>query len=353
MGQDTTAQRDVPDRLPSSVLRLLAPERRRAVMRALMDEPNATHRIDDIVNAIEETYGDGGEGRPTGRTSGPRSTTRTCRNSTTRKSSSTTPTTEPSSIAATRTYRTVGRPDRPDRRRLTVDRTRETLSLTRPRPKPSAEVGFSGGACTSSLRATCPDWTSPGPRRSRASARTSTCTGEARLVRADEVVARDAAVDDVVDDAPVDDVVDVEVHVGFDDALPPVGRVAVFERERAADGPAVDLTDVRADDALGRPLVQVGDEVGRQWVPLVLFLVSLAHLVDDGAGGVDAAFLDDAVGVPGVADVLAFVAAEPVEQRVRPVRQVDDVGEVRRRLVAAPRERARIAVARASVRTWT
>jgi hypothetical protein len=31
-------------------------------MRALMDEPNATHRIDDIVNAIEETYGDGGEG---------------------------------------------------------------------------------------------------------------------------------------------------------------------------------------------------------------------------------------------------------------------------------------------------
>jgi len=68
-----------------------------------MDEPNATHRIDDIVNAIEETYGDGGEGRPTGRTSGPRSTTRTCRNSTTRKSSSTTPTTEPSSIAATRT----------------------------------------------------------------------------------------------------------------------------------------------------------------------------------------------------------------------------------------------------------
>lgn len=61
MGQDTTAQRDVPDRLPSSVLRLLAPERRRAVMRALMDEPNTTHRIDDIVNAIEETYDVGEE----------------------------------------------------------------------------------------------------------------------------------------------------------------------------------------------------------------------------------------------------------------------------------------------------
>ncbi|WP_143117759.1 DUF7344 domain-containing protein [Halomicrobium zhouii] len=61
MGQDTTARRDAPDRLPSSVLRLLAPERRRAVMRALMEEPNATHRIEDIVNAIEETYGDIGE----------------------------------------------------------------------------------------------------------------------------------------------------------------------------------------------------------------------------------------------------------------------------------------------------
>ncbi|SFS10760.1 hypothetical protein SAMN05216559_3800 [Halomicrobium zhouii] len=30
-------------------------------MRALMEEPNATHRIEDIVNAIEETYGDIGE----------------------------------------------------------------------------------------------------------------------------------------------------------------------------------------------------------------------------------------------------------------------------------------------------
>ena len=58
MGQNNTASRNVPDRLPSSVLRLLAPERRRAVMRALMEEPNATHRVDDIVNAIQETYED-------------------------------------------------------------------------------------------------------------------------------------------------------------------------------------------------------------------------------------------------------------------------------------------------------
>ena len=58
MGQDNTVQREVPDRLPSSVLRLLAPERRRAVMRALMEEPNATHRVDDIVNAIQKTYSD-------------------------------------------------------------------------------------------------------------------------------------------------------------------------------------------------------------------------------------------------------------------------------------------------------
>lgn len=58
MGHDTAATREVPDRLPSSVLRLLAPERRRAVMRALMEDPNATHRVDDIVNAIQETYGE-------------------------------------------------------------------------------------------------------------------------------------------------------------------------------------------------------------------------------------------------------------------------------------------------------
>ena len=67
MGQDNTAPREIPDRLPSSVLRLLAPERRRAVMRALMEEPNATHRVDDIVSAIQETYEDSSKG-PSNRT---------------------------------------------------------------------------------------------------------------------------------------------------------------------------------------------------------------------------------------------------------------------------------------------
>ena len=61
MKQDDTAAREVPDQLPSSVLRLLAPERRRAVMRALMEEPNATHRVDDIVSAIQETHGEVGD----------------------------------------------------------------------------------------------------------------------------------------------------------------------------------------------------------------------------------------------------------------------------------------------------
>lgn len=58
MAEDNSSSGTVPDRLPSSVLRLLAPERRRAVMRALMEEPNATHRIDDIVTAIQQTYDD-------------------------------------------------------------------------------------------------------------------------------------------------------------------------------------------------------------------------------------------------------------------------------------------------------
>lgn len=57
MGQENATSREAPDRLPSSVLRLLAPERRRAVMRALMEEPNATHRVDDLVSAIQNTYG--------------------------------------------------------------------------------------------------------------------------------------------------------------------------------------------------------------------------------------------------------------------------------------------------------
>ena len=56
MAQDESTSREVPDRLPSAVLRLLAPERRRAVMRALMEAPNATHQVDDIVSAIQETY---------------------------------------------------------------------------------------------------------------------------------------------------------------------------------------------------------------------------------------------------------------------------------------------------------
>lgn len=61
MAKESSSSREVPDRLPSSVLRLLAPERRRAVMRALMEEPNATHRVDDIVSVIQETYDDIGE----------------------------------------------------------------------------------------------------------------------------------------------------------------------------------------------------------------------------------------------------------------------------------------------------
>ena len=67
MAKDKSSSDDVPDRLPSSVLRLLAPERRRAVMRALMEEPNATHRVDDIVSAIQETYGEF-EGETSGHT---------------------------------------------------------------------------------------------------------------------------------------------------------------------------------------------------------------------------------------------------------------------------------------------
>ena len=62
MANNDASSEQVQDRLPSSVLRLLAPERRRAVMRALMDEPNATHRVDDIVAAINETYEDAMDG---------------------------------------------------------------------------------------------------------------------------------------------------------------------------------------------------------------------------------------------------------------------------------------------------
>lgn len=49
---------DVPDRLPSSVLQLLAPERRRAVMRALIEDPDTTHQVEDIVTAIQEPSDD-------------------------------------------------------------------------------------------------------------------------------------------------------------------------------------------------------------------------------------------------------------------------------------------------------
>lgn len=57
MVEDNPSSEEMPDRLPGSVLRLLAPERRRAVMRTLMEEPNATHRVDDVVAALQESCG--------------------------------------------------------------------------------------------------------------------------------------------------------------------------------------------------------------------------------------------------------------------------------------------------------
>lgn len=56
MAENNASSEEPPKRLPSSVLRLLAPERRRAVVHTLMEAPNATHSVEDVVDAIRETY---------------------------------------------------------------------------------------------------------------------------------------------------------------------------------------------------------------------------------------------------------------------------------------------------------
>lgn len=57
MANHDAASVDAREQLPGSVLRLLAPRRRRAVMRTLMEEPNATHAVEDVVDALEDVYG--------------------------------------------------------------------------------------------------------------------------------------------------------------------------------------------------------------------------------------------------------------------------------------------------------
>lgn len=46
------------DRLPSHVFRLLASENRRKLLELLADDPDATHRLDDLVERISERAGD-------------------------------------------------------------------------------------------------------------------------------------------------------------------------------------------------------------------------------------------------------------------------------------------------------